>query len=335
MTDPGTSEDLPRDERHGLSDRESRTKSTERIAADLRRQSLAPATLRAYRDQLRWFHRWRDSRNLHPKGPVEQDEALAMWIGSRFEEGASPSTIAQGLAAVRFAAREGGEPDPAGPKTAATMRGVRRAGWSRGTGQVQGMRWAEVEAAAAAAARDGSVAGLRDAALLRLGSDALLRVSEMVAVNYADLEPAEDGSAVLRIRRSKTDPAGHGATVYVGRRTWLAIGAWVAASGVNAADGPLFVPVRRGGRVQVKQRMTTQSVRRVIQERARAIGIEGRISGHSLRIGSAQELVRAGVDLPGLMQAGRWRSVAVAAGYVANEFASRGVVARLRYGASG
>ncbi len=144
------------------------------------------------------------------------------------------------------------------------------------------MSWAEVEAAAEAAARGGSVAGLRDAALLRLGSDALLRVSEVVAVNYADLEPAEDGSAALRIRRSKTDPAGRGATVYVGRRTWLAIGAWVAASGVNAADGPLFVPVRRGGRVQVKQRMTTRSVRRVIQERARAIGIEGRISGHSL-----------------------------------------------------
>lgn len=140
---------------------------------------------------------------------------------------------------------------------------------------------------------------------------------------------------MLRIRRSKTDPAGRGATVYVGRRTWLAIGAWVAASGVNAADGPLFVPVRRGGRVQVKQRMTTRSARRVIQERARAIGIEGRISGHSLRIGSAQELVRAGADLPELMQAGRWRSVAVAAGYVANQLASRGVVARLRYGSSG
>ncbi len=331
MTHSPTPEAIPRDE-HGLSGRQSRSNGLERIAADLRRQSLAPSTLRAYRDQLRWFDRWLDSRNLHPKGPVEQDEALATWIASRFEDGASPSTIAQGLAAVRFAAREGGEPNPAGPKTAATMRGVRRAGWSRGTGQVQGMTWVEVDAAASAAARDGDMAGLRDAALLRLGSDGLLRASELVAVNWPDLEPAGNGGATLRIRRSKTDPTGDGATVYVGKRTWDATRDWAAASGVGG-NGPLFVSVRRSGRVQVEQRMTTRSVRRIIRQRARAVGIEGRISGHSLRIGSARDLVRAGVDLPGLMQAGRWRSAATAVGYVANELAGRGAVARLRYGA--
>lgn len=328
-------EALPQDERHGLSGRESRTNGIERFAADLRRQSLAPATLRAYRDQLRWFDRWLDSRDLRPKGPVEQDEALATWLASRFKQGASPSTIAQGLAAVRFAARADGESDPAGPKTAATMRGVRRAGWSRGTGQVRGMTWAEVDAAASAAASVGDMAGLRDAALLRLGSDGLLRVSELVAVNWPDLEPVEDRSATLRIRRSKTDPEGLGATVYVGERSWLAIRAWATASGVDEGSGPLFVPVRRNHGVQVDQRMTTRSVRGIIQKRAKAVGIEGRISGHSLRIGSARDLVRAGVDLPGLMQAGRWRNAATAAGYVANELALRSPVARLRYGAGG
>lgn len=195
------------------------------------------------------------------------------------------------------------------------------------------MTWAEVESAASAAARSGGVVGLRDAALLRLGSDGLLRVSELAAVNRADLEPAEDGSATLRrIRRSKTDQAGNGATLYVGERTWNTTRAWIAASGVER-KGPLFVPVRRGGTALVAQRMTTRSARRVIRTRARAVGIEGRISGHSLRIGSAQELVRAGVDLPGLMQAGRWRSATTAAGYVARELAARGAVARLRYGA--
>ena len=301
-------------------------------AAGLRRQSLAPSTIRAYEDQLRRFSTWCQSRKLQPKNPADQDEALSSWIANRFKSGASPSTIAQGLAAVRFAARSSGAPDPAGPETAATMRGVRRAGWSRGTGQVRGMTWSEVESTASAAATSGGVVGLRDAALLRLGSDGLLRVSELVAVNCADLEPAEDASATLRIRRSKTDPTGHGATVYVGKRTWSAIRAWIAASGVER-KGPLFVPVRRGGTVRVAQRMTTRSARKIIQKRARAVGIEGRISGHSLRIGTAQELVRAGVDLPGLMQAGRWRCATTAAGYVARELAARGAVARLRYGA--
>jgi site-specific recombinase XerD len=221
---------------HGLSGRETPTHTAESTAARLRRQSLAPTTLRAYEDQVRRFSEWCDSQGLQPENPADQDETLSRWVAGRFEDGASPSTIAQGLAAVRFAARSSGAPDPAGPETAATMRGIRRAGWSRGTGQVKGMRWAEVEAAAAAAARDGSAAGLRDAALLRLGSDALLRVSEMIAVNCGDLEPADDGSAVLRIRRSKTDPAGRGATVYVGRPSWLAIRAWVTAVGYVAND---------------------------------------------------------------------------------------------------
>lgn len=314
MTDVAIPQALHRNTwHHGLSDRETSAHVDESNAADLRRQSLAPATIRAYEDQLQRFSTWCRSRNLQPKNPADQDEALSSWIAIRFKSGASPSTIAQGLAVVRFAARSSGAPDPVGPETAATMRGVRRAGWSRGIGQVRGMTWAEVESAASAAARSGGVGGLRDAALLRLGSDGLLRVSELVAVNRADLEPAEDGSATLRIRRSKTDPAGNGATLYVGERTWNTTRAWIAASGVER-KGPLFVPVRRGGTALVAQRMTTRSARRIIRTRARAVGIEGRISGHSLRIGSAQELVRAGVDLPGLMQAGRWRSATTAAG---------------------
>ena len=64
-----------------------------------------------------------------------------------------------------------------------------------------------------------------------------------------------------------------------------------------------------------------------------AAGIEGRVSGHSLRVGSAQSLVRAGADLPALMQAGRWKDSATAAGYAAGELASRGAVAEFFYGA--
>lgn len=92
----------------------------------------------------------------------------------------SPLERAAGLELERItAALE----DSAAPNT---LRGLRRqaerdaaAEHPRGRGQAEALRRGSVEAAAALAAADGTVRGLRDAALLRLGSDCFLRVSEL------------------------------------------------------------------------------------------------------------------------------------------------------------
>ena len=70
------------------------------------------------------------------------------------------------------------------------------------------------------------------------GSDAFLRISELAAVQVEHLEAGEDGSGSLRLPRSKTDQEGEGRTLYVGRATMAAIGAWLEASGISS--GPLF-----------------------------------------------------------------------------------------------
>ena len=43
-----------------------------------------------------------------------------------------------------------------------------------------------------------------------------------------------------------------------------------------------------------------------VASRAKAAGIEGRVSGYSLRVGSAQSLAAAGVSLVDMQQASRW-----------------------------
>ena len=58
-------------------------------------------------------------------------------------------------------------------------------------------------------------------------------------------------------------------------------------------------------------------------------GIEGRVSGHSLRGGGAQSLA-AVVEM---QTAGRWQSPSMPGRYVRGQLATRGAVARLRYGA--
>ena len=55
----------------------------------------------------------------------------------------------------------------------------------------------------------------------------------------------------------------------------------------------------------------------------------GRVSGHSLRVGSAQSLTAARAGLVELQQAGDWQ--AMPAHYARHQLAARGAVAKLRY----
>ena len=95
--------------------------------------------------------------------------------------------------------------------------------------------------------------------------------------------------------------------------------------------GALFRRIHRGDHVHQSGRLTTVSARRIIQARAKAAGVEGFISGHSLRVGSAVSLVQAGASVVDMQNAGRWKSPQMPAHYAKAELA-RGAVARFFYG---
>ena len=66
--------------------------------------------------------------------------------------------------------------------------------------------------------------------------------------------------------------------------------------------------------------------------RARPLpGSPAGVSGHSLRVGSAQSLAAAGAGLVDLQQAGDWKAPQMPARYARHQFAARGAVAKLRY----
>ena len=297
-------------------------------AAKLAGAALAPATIRNYRAALAGLDSW-----LAEHGRAADDTAIADYLAARHEAGAAPGSISLIVAAVKAAAKLAGQPSPAGPETRRVLAGIRREGSGRGRGQAKGLQWAAADTVAAVAANGGgALAGLRDAALVALASDCLLRVSEAVAVQVADVAAEADGSGRLTVHRSKTDQEGAGAVLYIGESTMRRIAAWREAAGVH--DGPLFRRVRRGGKVEASA-ITDRAARSIIRDRAAAAGIEGRVSGHSLRIGAAQSLAAAGAGLVELQQAGRWDSPSMPAHYARGQLAARGAVARLRHGAGG
>ena len=60
--------------------------------------SLSPATLRAYRAALASLDAW-----LIAEGRGKSDEAIADYLATRFDGGASPATLGQVVAAVKCA----------------------------------------------------------------------------------------------------------------------------------------------------------------------------------------------------------------------------------------
>ncbi|MXY52699.1 MAG: tyrosine-type recombinase/integrase [Gammaproteobacteria bacterium] len=96
-------------------------------------------------------------------------------------------------------------------------------------------------------------------------------------------------------------------------------------------EGPVFRPVNKAGRVACS-RLSARSVRQIVKDRAADAGIEVRVSGHSLRVGSAQSLRDRGATTADLMDAGRWSRVETMLGYVRTQDATLGPMARLRYG---
>ena len=285
---------------------------------ELVKASLAPSTVETYRLAMQQLEKWLDGRVLN-------DNLLATYITGLHQDGKSPATISKIVAAVKWTTKNQGIKIPF-EITDKALAGIRRKGKGRGRGQVDGITWEEVERICTLAEAKGTVAGLRDSAMIRLMSDCLLRISEAVAVNVEDV-----GSA-LRIHQSKTDPGTAGipdATLYIGEPTQEAIKRYCEAA--NITEGPLFRWIRRSDNL-TSGRLTIDGVRKIIKRRAREAGIEGKISGHSLRIGSAISLAQAGASVVNMQVAGRWKSPQMPAHYARAELIEQGAIARFKYG---
>ena len=208
--------------------------------------------------------------------------------------------------------------------TDTVLAGIRREGKDRGRGQVDGLDWQAVERVCAFAEAEKTLAGLRDSAMIRLMSDCLLGISEVVAVNVADFE-----KKTLIVRQSKTDQEGAETALYVTGDTRRVVKRYLKKAEIT--DGAVFRRIRRGGHVGQEQ-LTDFSARRIIQERAKAAGVEGFIAGHSLRVGSAVSLAQAGATVVDMQIAGRWKSSQMPAHYAKAELAERGAIARFKDG---
>jgi integrase len=153
---------------------------------------------------------------------------------------------------------------------------------------------------------DKSVIGLRDRALLLTAYDGMCRRSELVALRVEDIYRSIDNSIKIKLRRSKTDPDGLGRWLHLKTETQAAILDWLNCSGIET--GKLFRGIRKSN--NISDCLSAAQINRIFKKNARksnlAPDIVQHISGHSMRVGAAQDLLISGASLPIIMNRGRW-----------------------------
>lgn len=272
-------------------------------------------TLRGYRRDLEIFRTWCNARGL-PWLPAEPDGV------ARFVDADAPhvaiSTLKRRVCAIQFAHRMSDLPSPVGHSD--VYLALRRAGRAKRRRPRQALALTAELLRKIVAACPRTLAGIRDAALFSVGYDTLCRSSELAAMRVEHLN--EDLRSIF-VHRSKSDPFGDGRMAYLSPVTQSRLAAWLNATGLHS--GPLFRGLHTNKVSELA--LDTCSIRRLIKVSAKRakLGkdvIRG-LSGHSMRVGAAQDMMVAGIDTIGIMQAGGWRTHSVLARYVENAAAER------------
>lgn len=158
--------------------------------------------------------------------------------------------------------------------------------------------------------------GRRDKVMIALGYETLARRSELVAIKTSDITFLPDGTARVMIRRSKADQFGSGRIAFTSTQTSILLKEWIEWRGHDADY--LFCPIYKGN--VLDRSLSATTVRRVIKRAAKLSGYDSNLaeefSGHSMRVGAAQDLLCAGHNTSAIMRAGGWKSVSVLARYL-------------------
>src|SRR5215210_4337433 len=279
------------------------------------RRAKAKATVTAYRSDALIFDLW--CREHGKAGSIPASPAtVAAFLVAEAERSVKASTIGRRAAAIRYAHKLAGQPDPTESEDVrSAMRGVRR---TIGVAQRQkALATAEV-LAAMLSHTPATLIGARDRAILALGFSGAFRRSELVALDVEDLADAPEGLRVT-IRKSKTDQEGRGQEIAIphGRhvKPVAAVKDWIAAAGITS--GPLFRPVSRSGTVRGAERLTDRSIADIVKRYATAAGLKAEdFSGHSLRAGFVTTAAERDVELTRIMDVTRHKDVRTVTGYV-------------------
>jgi site-specific recombinase XerD len=267
--------------------------------------AYSPATIRAYRA---------DFSNFMGFCMIASEDALpansatvARFVGYLTNRHLRSSTIRRSIAALATIHKLNRLPDPTNdPDVQLEMRRMFRQ-LGRGSRQAEPIDQDRLEKMLKEIPLD--LRGLRDRALLLLAYDTLLRRGELVAIETQHIiwpKGRLEDPLKIYVPRSKTDQEGLGRHVVLSRRSSTCIEDYINAASIR--EGRLFRGIQPSG--ELNEGLGVTQVNRIFKKRANAAGFSDEtvsgISGHSLRVGAAHDMLKLGASLAVIMHRGRW-----------------------------
>ena len=144
----------------------------------------------------------------------------------------------------------------------------------------------------------------RDKSIVLIGFGGGFRRSELISLDYEDIEFVPEGLKIM-IRRSKTDQFGEGmikGLPYFENQNYCPVKnlkKWIEIA--NIKNGPIFRRFSKGSSI-TNHRLTDQTVVLIIKKYLNIAGIDNsNFSGHSLRAGFATVAAESGADERSIM----------------------------------
>jgi site-specific recombinase XerD len=267
--------------------------------------AYAPSTIRAYKASFERFILFCENIEVSPL-PAEP-QVVARYISELTASGLKSSSIRIIVAAISSIHKLNLLNDPTQhPIVKIEMRRMHRT-LGRYSQQAFGITRPILEKMLGATLNN--LRGLRDRALLLLAYDSMCRRSELVSLRVSDIHPNEQNNSArikIRLRKSKTDQELQGKWIFPSQRSADAISLWVEKARLD--DGFLFRGISNA--IDITMELKSSQINRIYKRLARDAKLPkeviDHISGHSMRVGAAQDLLKSGASMSLIMNKGRW-----------------------------
>jgi site-specific recombinase XerD len=277
--------------------------------------AYAPNTLRAFRADFEEFIRFCKKRRT--KALPAKPETIAQFIDEVAQQNLTSASIRRKIVSIGSVHRllELADPTKAGCVKLATRKMHRKLG--RACKQAQPINREILEKmirACSSKEPTQRLRALRDKVLLMLAYDTMARRSELVSLRFEDIEHSPS-SAGIYLGKSKVDQEGNGRWLPISRQTLHQITEWQRA--IKADDGFILRALsRRSVSASLGSGQVSRILKRLAVKAQLPKAVSRNISGHSLRVGAAQDWTSRGISLPQLMILGGWEKPDTAIRYV-------------------
>lgn len=267
--------------------------------------AYAPSTIRAYGSNFERFIRFCESNHFLalPADP----QVVAQYISRLTNSGLKSSSIRIAVASISSIHKLNMLSDPSQhPTVKIEVRRMHRT-LGRYCRQAFGITAPILEKMIGVTANN--LRGARDRALLLLAYDSMCRRSELSSLKVTDIqfEGFDNQTRMkIRLRKSKTDQELQGRWIFPNEQSKNAINEWIDQA--KLVDGYLFRGINNA--IEITPELKSSQINRIYKRLAKEAKlpkevIEG-ISGHSMRVGAAQDLLKSGASMPMIMNKGRW-----------------------------